>query len=129
MSEKRAGRELATWVAFTLAVPLELYVGAYYAMLDGIRRMDSTPYYSLHGNFYYQQDYTGDFFLPIHWLDRRIRREIAEHRGHLRLDHSGPLGHPADAKPSVGCCHFDGVRLGKRIRCHDRERGLRVAIP
>jgi hypothetical protein len=81
MPEKRAGRELAKWVAVTLTVLLGLYVGAYYWLVS--------PFHSpngcwTHAGYRVSCDTLDDaawwqgLFRPLHQLDRRIRPHVWE---------------------------------------------------
>ena len=66
--------------------------------------------------------------LQHHRIDRRIGRQVAEHRRHARLDHARALGHAADAERSGLGRDFDRVFLRKRIGRHDRARRGGAAV-
>ena len=63
-----------------------------------------------------------------HGIHRRVRRQVAQHRGHARLDHARALGHAADAKRADGGAHFDRVFLRERVGGHDAASGRCAAL-
>jgi hypothetical protein len=80
VTEKRAGRELARWVAVTLAVLLTAYVGAYYALVDVFPVPTANGFPPIYRGAGYGslQKNLRRFFAPIHWLDRRLWPHVWE---------------------------------------------------
>ncbi len=61
--------------------------------------------------------------------DAGVRREDAEHRGHVGGDHARALGHPAHTRGPPAEGEVDDHLLRARVRGHDRAGGDGAAFP
>ena len=59
--------------------------------------------------------------------NRGVCGEIGQHRGHVGMDHSRALGHPANGNQATADAVLQDDGFRAQIGCHDRPSGIQAS--